>query len=400
MWWKAGMLALLLCAMIGLVGLSERPAAAEESSKDTAEAAQDSRDQRLRDSIPVGVGPVRSSTTETKSSVPQSSSARAAYDPICKKKTYTVPYVDRQDKPILRFTVVKTWCFNGEKVLSGGMNEVQPWIREDLRYKAGTGGWRYVSEAQAGTDQFVPFEGRANGGHKSTRAGKFEFFLPGDVQPSSITKVGVIQTGRYQGTCESSQYSPQQARITSGPSGTVTSTNARFAFSTAAAGSSFACSLDGGAFGVCSSPKTYTGLKGGSHTFRVVAMDAKKNAVLKAPPRSWTVDLSAPTITSVAPAAGATGVASGSNVAVVFSEDVQAISLIGNVTLVKAGTTSPVGAALSYDPKSRRATLNPDANLSPGATYTATVRGGSSGVKDRAGTPLARTKSWSFTVAR
>jgi hypothetical protein len=45
------------------------------------------------------------------------------------------------------------------------------------------------------------------------------------------------------------------------------------------------------------------------------------------------------------------------------------------------------------------ATLNPNADLAAGTTYTATIKGGSSGVKDVAGNALATDKTWTFTTA-
>jgi hypothetical protein len=45
------------------------------------------------------------------------------------------------------------------------------------------------------------------------------------------------------------------------------------------------------------------------------------------------------------------------------------------------------------------ATLNPTSDLAAGTTYTATIKGGSSGVKDAAGNALASDKTWTFTTA-
>ena len=45
------------------------------------------------------------------------------------------------------------------------------------------------------------------------------------------------------------------------------------------------------------------------------------------------------------------------------------------------------------------ATLDPNANLAAATTYTATLKGGSGGVKDLAGNPLAADVTWSFTTA-
>jgi 3-phytase len=44
--------------------------------------------------------------------------------------------------------------------------------------------------------------------------------------------------------------------------------------------------------------------------------------------------------------------------------------------------------------------LNPGANLRAGTTYTATIEGGSNGVKDGAGNELASDKTWTFTTTR
>lgn len=58
---------------------------------------------------------------------------------------------------------------------------------------------------------------------------------------------------------------------------TVTRDRATFAFS-ANEPATFTCQLDGGTLESCSSPKTYTGLARGSHTFAVYAIDTAGNA--------------------------------------------------------------------------------------------------------------------------
>ncbi|HET8862830.1 MAG TPA: Ig-like domain-containing protein, partial [Solirubrobacterales bacterium] len=55
----------------------------------------------------------------------------------------------------------------------------------------------------------------------------------------------------------------------------------------------FTCKLDGGAFEQCTSPRAYTALVGGSHTFTVRATDAAGNTGEAS--YSWTVDTVAPT---------------------------------------------------------------------------------------------------------
>jgi Ca2+-binding RTX toxin-like protein len=57
-----------------------------------------------------------------------------------------------------------------------------------------------------------------------------------------------------------------------------------------------------------------------------------------------------------------------------------------------------VPSTVSYDPATRKATLNPDNALEGSTTYTATIEGGSEGVKDSAGNALAADEVWSFTT--
>jgi hypothetical protein len=82
---------------------------------------------------------------------------------------------------------------------------------------------------------------------------------------------------------------PPDTTITSGPSGTVNSPSATFAF-TASEAATFTCSLDGAAYTACSTPKTYTGLGFGSHTFQVRATDAAGNTDPTPAQRTWTVN--------------------------------------------------------------------------------------------------------------
>lgn len=80
--------------------------------------------------------------------------------------------------------------------------------------------------------------------------------------------------------------------IDSGPAGTVASTST--SFSSSKAGSTFKCSLDGSAFAECTSPKTYSSLSQGNHTFRIQAIDASGLTDPTPATRSWSVDTLAP----------------------------------------------------------------------------------------------------------
>jgi hypothetical protein len=86
-----------------------------------------------------------------------------------------------------------------------------------------------------------------------------------------------------------------ETTITSGPADPSTSTSASLAFTSNETGSTFACKLDGGAYAACTSPKAYSGLSTGSHTFSVRATDAAGNTDATAATWTWTVNAPADT---------------------------------------------------------------------------------------------------------
>ena len=84
-----------------------------------------------------------------------------------------------------------------------------------------------------------------------------------------------------------------ETTITSGPPGSTFQTSASFAFS-ASETSAFSCSIDGSVFEACTSPKTYSGLTVGTHTFQVRATDVAGNTDATPAGRSWTISISTP----------------------------------------------------------------------------------------------------------
>jgi N-acetylglucosamine-6-sulfatase len=116
-------------------------------------------------------------------------------------------------------------------------------------------------------------------------------------------------------------------------------------------------------------------------------------------------DTTRPRVTSTSPAANATGVAPGANFTATFSEAMMASSINGTTfKLFKKGSTTKIGAAVSYDASTRTAKLDPTNNLRLGTTYKAVV---TTGAKDLAGLQLdqdqtpsngLQQKTWLFTV--
>jgi hypothetical protein len=106
-------------------------------------------------------------------------------------------------------------------------------------------------------------------------------------------------------------------------------------------------------------------------------------------------DTTAPTVTSVSPAAGATGQAVGANVSATFSEAMDPASVNTSTFTLSEGTgTTPLAGAVSLNVSGTTATLNPTADLKAGTSYTARV----AGAKDLAGNAVAP-RTWTFTTA-
>jgi hypothetical protein len=124
-------------------------------------------------------------------------------------------------------------------------------------------------------------------------------------------------------------------------------------------------------------------------------------------------DTTPPKVMSTSPANGAKRIAPGVNVTATFTEAMDASptatdgdpSTIKGTTfkLMRAGTTTVIGAVVSYDATTKIATLNPNANLLRGTKYKAVV---TTGAEDLAGNRLDQNssldglqqKSWTFTT--
>jgi large repetitive protein len=119
-----------------------------------------------------------------------------------------------------------------------------------------------------------------------------------------------------------------------------------------------------------------------------------------------------PKVISTVPKATAKGVAPGANITATFSEAMDAVTTDGDKStinettfkLFKAGTTNLIGAVVTYDPNTKKAILNPNANLRRGTKYKAAVTTGAQDLarnrldQDQDPSNGLQQKGWSFTI--
>ncbi len=114
---------------------------------------------------------------------------------------------------------------------------------------------------------------------------------------------------------------------------------------------------------------------------------------------TWTFTTSGPpTASAVSPSSGATGVAAQPAVTAGFSQPMDPTTITTSTIQLLNSSNAVVPATVTYGGSNYTATLTPSSSLTLGATYTAVVRGGSSGVKTPSGSTLAADYSWTFTV--
>ena len=109
------------------------------------------------------------------------------------------------------------------------------------------------------------------------------------------------------------------------------------------------------------------------------------------------VDNTPPTVTSVSPVSGATGVSAATTVIANFSEAVNSSTVTGTTFQLRDAASNLISASVITS--GSQVTLTPSTALTASTTYTATITGGASGVKDLSGNALVNNYSWSFTTA-
>ena len=140
-------------------------------------------------------------------------------------------------------------------------------------------------------------------------------------------------------------------QILTNPTDPSNSSNATFTFSgTDSLGVpaiTFECQIDGGGFSACTSPKTYTGLADGSHTFQVRAKDAVGNVDPTPASYTWTISTVPASPVTVTATAGTTGPTGYNTVKEAF-DAINAGTHQGAVTVsINANTTETASAVLN-----------------------------------------------------
>ena len=113
---------------------------------------------------------------------------------------------------------------------------------------------------------------------------------------------------------------------------------------------------------------------------------------------STVVDTTPPTVVSTVPATGRTDIGRSLPLSVTFSEAMGAGTVSNSTFQLRDSTNVLVPAVVTHVAGSNTATLQPSVILAPAAAYTATIKGGQNGVKDRSGNPLGADYTWSFTT--
>jgi hypothetical protein len=134
------------------------------------------------------------------------------------------------------------------------------------------------------TDVWTPVSVNTDDGTASMR------FLEIDYQPSNISAPSNFDIDEV-GFSPTAQ---PDVDITGGPAGTVASSDATFSFAGNQPKMTFFCKLDGQASEPCDSPKSYSGLSSGDHTFTVFGRDRWGNTDVTPAGRTWRVEPAAP----------------------------------------------------------------------------------------------------------
>jgi uncharacterized protein YjdB len=125
---------------------------------------------------------------------------------------------------------------------------------------------------------------------------------------------------------------------------------------------------------------------------QLMVMKGIQYVVITSPSAAYQVDFAAdttpPTVVSVSPVNGATGVSPNVQIVVGFSEALDPATVTGSSLILRDALNNPVAANVSYDPSTFTAIISPDLSLPAQKPYTISIIGGITGVKDVAGNAM------------
>ena len=133
----------------------------------------------------------------------------------CWAKTNGLEYKNAAGQVLVQFAVVKQYCHDGKRVYDYGTFVDRTWVKPGPRKGEG---WTYVPASEKQSNQYVTYEGRPKGGHKTVTQGRFAYRKPGVDQRkvrvpkayqvagapkpnTSVLTPRIIQTGIYDGRC-------------------------------------------------------------------------------------------------------------------------------------------------------------------------------------------------------
>lgn len=144
----------------------------------------------------------------------------------------------------------------------------------------------------------------SNGGSTQTRALLYSSPAIDSADSGFCPSADQVGTSRPQGiACDIGAYelvpdsTPPDTTITANPTNPSASSSATFSFTGSDSESgvaSYTCQIDGGGYSTCASPRNYSALADGSHTFQVRAADAANNVDPTPASYTWVVDTTAP----------------------------------------------------------------------------------------------------------
>lgn len=111
-----------------------------------------------------------------------------------------------------------------------------------------------------------------------------------------------------------------------------------------------------------------------------------------------TINSAAPTVTAVSPLANATGAYTGANVIATLDQNVDTSTVNSTTIKLTDHLGADIPATITYNDSAKTITIDPTAQLSENATYTASIHGGAGGVTNLDGTALASDYQWAFTT--